>query len=84
MSEKDRIATREFAIRSILIQHFSFVISPNVIEKVVKALSKGMISGPCAWAFNVALPPIKGGYNPPPLEARRPERPTPAPPNKFK
>jgi hypothetical protein len=47
----DREATQVFAMRSTLISRCGQILTPSLIEKIVKEMEAEMTSGPCSWAF---------------------------------
>ena len=47
----DRESTRQFAIRNVLTNHCGQVLTPNILDSIVRELQEEIEKGPCSWAF---------------------------------
>lgn len=54
---EDRLATQEFEIRSVLINHCGESLTPDNIDKIAAELVDAIRNGPCAWAFQPEVKP---------------------------
>jgi hypothetical protein len=50
-AENTAKATREFAIRDIMISHCGENLTPDNVDKIAAEILAAIEIGPCAWAF---------------------------------